>query len=398
MRSLRTTLRELGREAKWLLAGGAPAFVVGSDPSLGPGEIPVFVFHSIEPRIFERHLDFLCNNGYHTLTADEFHESLSGERAAPERSVLLTIDDGRSSVWTFGFPLLKKYGFRAVSFLIPGYISESDAAQPHLGDVWDGQLAASDLVNRDPDLMTWDQIRQLHDSSYLDFQSHTLHHHRVFSSPPVRGFLNGDRSAALYDLVLPLGYEEKAKQGIWDELWGIPVFTGHSLMSGRPRFLSDPGLADHCNRYVRERGGKDFFISRQWTRELKQVVEKWHSNGGGKGRMQSEEELQTEIMENLSAAKQLIEDRLPGKQVRHLCYPYGEGSGLAVELSVQAGYASNFWTAENGKQLNRAGADPYHCPRLKGDYIFRLPGNGRRSLLAIIRDKFIRRLSAVPVY
>ncbi|MFV2044907.1 MAG: hypothetical protein ACC700_16935 [Anaerolineales bacterium] len=176
------------------------------------------------------------------------------------------------------------------------------------------------------------------------------------------------------------------------------MFKSHSLMSGEPRFLSDPALADHCNRYVRERGGNDFFTSRQWTRELKQVVARCSQNGGGKGSMQSEEELRTEILENLSAAKQLIEDRLPGKQVRHLCYPYGEGSGPAVELSKQAGYASNFWTAENGKRLNRVGADPYYCPRLKSDYIFRLPGDGRRSLPAIIRDKFIRRLSAVPVY
>ena len=339
-------LSEIGREASWLLAGGAPEFVVRSSPKIGGNEIPVFVFHSIEPRAFERQLEFLQRNDYQTLSADEFQECLIGKRPTPRKAVLLTIDDGRSSVRTFGFPLLEKYGFRAVCFLIPGYISNSSTNLPHLGDVWEGRLPASGLVNRDPDLMTWDQIRYLHDRGCIEFQSHTMHHHRVFSSPVVTGFVSDDRSSAIFDLVLPFGYESKAIQGRWEELWGIPIYESHSLMAGRPRYLSEPELADHCNQYVHDHGGRHFFESRNWTRELKEVIKDLLQEGQGNGRMQSEQDLRTEILDNLTTSKRLIEDRVPGAQVHHLSYPYGEGSGLAAELSKQAGFISSFGQLE----------------------------------------------------
>jgi hypothetical protein len=169
-------------------------------------------------------------------------------------------------------------------------------------------------------------------------------------------------------------------------------------MSGSPRFLSDPELVARCNRYVLEHGGRDFFQSRSWLQELRQVVTDWLTRGRTEGRLQSAQELRAEILENLRTARRLIEERLPGKRVRHLCYPYGEGSDLAVELSRQAGYVSGFWTARAARQLNRPGADPYNCARLKCDYLLRLPGQGRRSLGAIIRDKFVRRLTSTPVY
>jgi peptidoglycan/xylan/chitin deacetylase (PgdA/CDA1 family) len=41
------------------------------------------------------------------------------------KSVLLTIDDARSSVWRFAYPLLKKYQMNAVVFIIPGWTKDS---------------------------------------------------------------------------------------------------------------------------------------------------------------------------------------------------------------------------------------------------------------------------------
>ena len=101
---------------------------------------------------------------------------------------------------------------------------------------------------------------------------------------------------------------------------------------------------------------------------------------------------------DLRRARELIEQRLPGTDVRHLCYPYTIGSKLAVELSRQAGYLSNFWGVLSDRRGNRSGNDPYRCPRLKGDYVFRLPGRGRKSLARIMAAKVRRRLSGAAVY
>jgi hypothetical protein len=47
---------------------------------------------------------------------------------------------------------------------------------------------------------------------------------------------------------------------------------------------------------------------------------------------------------------------------------------------------------------NRAGDDPYHCARLKGDYLQRLPGRGRHTLTNILKRKISRRARSRPVY
>ena len=83
-----------------------PSFVTGGP--LPPGDVPVFVFHSLEPESFARKLDYLAGNGYLTLSSAEYVEVLAGARPAPDRAVVLTFDDGRGSLWTVGQPLLEQ--------------------------------------------------------------------------------------------------------------------------------------------------------------------------------------------------------------------------------------------------------------------------------------------------
>ena len=42
-----------------------PAFVRGG--GLDASDIPVFTFHSLEPRSFERRMEFLCDAGYQAI-------------------------------------------------------------------------------------------------------------------------------------------------------------------------------------------------------------------------------------------------------------------------------------------------------------------------------------------
>jgi peptidoglycan/xylan/chitin deacetylase (PgdA/CDA1 family) len=49
---------------------------------------------------------------------------LTGAAKASPRSVLLSIDDGRASVWSFALPLLQRYG--AEFFCSSGWRSELD--------------------------------------------------------------------------------------------------------------------------------------------------------------------------------------------------------------------------------------------------------------------------------
>lgn len=74
---------------------------------------------------FEEQLKYLKDNGYKTLTMDEFVRWMYGEIELPKKSVLLTIDDGAMGTGIHNgnklIPLLEKYEAHATLFLITGW-------------------------------------------------------------------------------------------------------------------------------------------------------------------------------------------------------------------------------------------------------------------------------------
>lgn len=94
---------------------------------------------------FEEQLLYLKNNGYRTLTMSEFREWMFNELDLPEKSVLITIDDGAMGTGKHNgnklIPLLEKYDLHATLFLITGwwnlnnYISPNLDVQSHTNDM-----------------------------------------------------------------------------------------------------------------------------------------------------------------------------------------------------------------------------------------------------------------------
>ena len=50
--------------------------------------------------------EYLVSNGWHALTLDEVDRAGRGETTLPEKSILITIDDGYASDYTRIYPLL----------------------------------------------------------------------------------------------------------------------------------------------------------------------------------------------------------------------------------------------------------------------------------------------------
>ena len=107
---------------------------------------------------FREHLEWLNNNNYKTLTIKEFADWMDGIIEVPEKSVLLTIDDGAMGTGAHNgnilIPLLEEYKIHATLFLIAGW---------------------------------WDLSNYL--SPYLDVQSHTFNLHFEASCPDGRGMV-----------------------------------------------------------------------------------------------------------------------------------------------------------------------------------------------------------------
>ncbi len=71
---------------------------------------------------------YLADNGYHTVDGEELTVVMSGQVKPRPRSVAVTFDDGLKQVWTVAYPILKKYGLKAIVFLVPGCIPEDESA------------------------------------------------------------------------------------------------------------------------------------------------------------------------------------------------------------------------------------------------------------------------------
>ncbi|OUS09643.1 hypothetical protein A9Q89_12805 [Gammaproteobacteria bacterium 53_120_T64] len=100
---------------------------------------------------FERQMRFLSEAGYQVIPLRKMRAILQGDSAIPPKAVVLTIDDGYRSVYTYAYPILKKYGFTATLFVYTDFIGGSAA-------------------------LSWQQIKTMRDSGVIDVESHTKTH------------------------------------------------------------------------------------------------------------------------------------------------------------------------------------------------------------------------------
>jgi hypothetical protein len=83
--------------------------------------LPSLLFVTLEN--FTMQMEYLYENHYHTLTLDEIRNYYYNQASLPEKSVLLTFDDCYQSIAHYAYPILKKYGFHGVSFVVTGWLN-----------------------------------------------------------------------------------------------------------------------------------------------------------------------------------------------------------------------------------------------------------------------------------
>lgn len=90
---------------------------------------------------FKEHLDYLKKHKFKTLTMDEFYNWKIGKINLPQKSVLITFDDGFLSNYKYAFPLLKEYNMNATVFVVGAFIENSQENE------WNGNLKT--YMNKD---------------------------------------------------------------------------------------------------------------------------------------------------------------------------------------------------------------------------------------------------------
>jgi peptidoglycan/xylan/chitin deacetylase (PgdA/CDA1 family) len=156
--------------------------------------IPVLMYHHVNPRgnfinvtpeKFEAHMRYLNRHGFTALHTDELLAILNRQKMPPKKPVMITFDDGWLDNWIFAFPALKKYGMKAVIFVITSLIPEKGRRQR--SD--EGKVAGLpkhkecermiEAGSASEVMVSWEEIREMTETGLIEIQSHT-HTHRRF--------------------------------------------------------------------------------------------------------------------------------------------------------------------------------------------------------------------------
>jgi peptidoglycan/xylan/chitin deacetylase (PgdA/CDA1 family) len=389
-REIRKNAREAWEVPRDLLLGRYPDFVTGGP--LPRGHIPVFVFHSLDPDVFGAKVRYLAENGYVTLSADEYFQVLMGARAPVQNAVVLTFDDGRSSVRSIGLPLMRRHGMKGVVFIIPGRTpSRPGPLPPTLDDVNQGKVDVATLRAREEReaFLSWEEIEDLSRSGLFGFHSHSLSHARVHTGPHVAGFMTPALKKGYGPLDVPLIHGADGDVPPEAVPCGTPLLRSQPRLTDSPRFFEDVGIREGCVRHVAESGGEGFFLRKGWEAELRRLVGRPIH-----GRLEAGEAREAAIRRELFDSRRLIEERL-GKPSVHLCYPWHASGPTARQLAREAGYRTAFCGKVPGVPISLPGSDPHSIARVGEDYVELLPGRGRATLTSILRHKLSRRLAGL---
>ena len=159
------------QQSHWLILDGGPADLEA--PILPPMRptgtnvpVPILMYHHISNFVpannllelsltvnvahFAQQLDYLKEQGYHTITFNQLFAALYYGGPLPSHPIILTFDDGYEDAYQFSFPLLQAHGFSGMFYIITGVVG------------WQGYL-------------NWDQIRTMQ-AAGMQIGSHTIHH------------------------------------------------------------------------------------------------------------------------------------------------------------------------------------------------------------------------------
>ena len=91
-------------------------------------KIPILSYHSISDdncplslkiNEFEKQLIYLRNNKYESINFDEINPN-------KEKQIIITFDDGYKDLILNSLPLLKKYNFKAICFIVSDLIGKTN--------------------------------------------------------------------------------------------------------------------------------------------------------------------------------------------------------------------------------------------------------------------------------
>ena len=153
-----------------LLSKGLPlpmlllmAFVAWVLTAAPPEGFPILEYHMVTenphpdakpyvvpPEDFAEQLDYLVEEGYTTITPQDYARARKGKQQLPEKPIILSFDDGYEDNWRVVLPMLEERGMKAVFYMVTNSIGK-------------------------PGYLTWDNLFDM-ERSGMEIGSHTANH------------------------------------------------------------------------------------------------------------------------------------------------------------------------------------------------------------------------------
>jgi peptidoglycan/xylan/chitin deacetylase (PgdA/CDA1 family) len=137
----------------------------------GPGQVivPILLYHHIgfslkeeavyyvSPEAFDQQMNLLYQWGYKTISVELLARAINEGAELPPKPILVTFDDGSETIYTTAQPIMQRYGFTGVSYIVHNYVGLTH-------------------------YMNADQIRALHAAGW-EIGSHGLSHRDLTAHP-----------------------------------------------------------------------------------------------------------------------------------------------------------------------------------------------------------------------
>ncbi|WP_050607927.1 polysaccharide deacetylase family protein [Clostridium niameyense] len=147
-----------------LIATQLPIRILNRNKVKNGQSIPILMYHSISKDgenlfkvnkdSFYKQMKYLKDNGYKTLSLDEVYQYIKDEKKFPQKSVVITFDDGYRDNYVNAYPILKQFGLKATVFVI------------------------TNTVDKGTYYMNSNELKEINFNN-MDVQSHTTNHSKL---------------------------------------------------------------------------------------------------------------------------------------------------------------------------------------------------------------------------
>ena len=144
------------------------------DDSVYTSKVPVLMYHHMSPEgdgdinipvaLFDDQMHSLSQAGYNTVTFEQLYNYVTYGEELPDNPIVITFDDGYESNYQYAYPILEKYGMKAMFFPIGSSVGK---------DVY-GNTDMPIFPHYD-----WDAIRDMSESGVIQFGTHTDNMHKI---------------------------------------------------------------------------------------------------------------------------------------------------------------------------------------------------------------------------